>query len=389
MSIHASLKMNEKVPDKDHHYRESPFDDLPTEIKVMILCHMPEVSSLSSTVHASPTYHQAYLGAREEILHKITIQTLQKNNIDLLDPWTAVHSPRLDSSHQGLHRVEIIEERLERYAQGPINSSKRRLAPQDSLAILSLQRKFTVLIAEYCKAVLSINPLTQLADDDPRLPSHHELNRLYRALWRYEVYSKLFAPFKPSFRRLRQIGIEPTDYALSEAKTAYRFFELFPIHEVEEMACLEKYAGDYYRPLSWKEHQLVSSGPTLLHDVMTAASENERKTRIAEVEKDRMVHFTMRDILDINVTWGNVPGKWWKGAYDKFVSERAPTAGWLWASRSGTQKTDFSLRRWGYVFWDQERLDAWGIMQENIINWPDPGAVAALLNTRNIPHNEL
>ena len=49
---------------------------LPLEIKVMILCDMPDVSSLDSIVHASPTYHQAYLGARAEILHTITGRTL-------------------------------------------------------------------------------------------------------------------------------------------------------------------------------------------------------------------------------------------------------------------------------------------------------------------------
>lgn len=58
--------------------------------------------------------------------------------------------------------------------------------------------------------------------------------------------------------------------------------------------------------------------------------------------------------------------------YDKFVSERIPTTGWLWASSRGTQNTDFRLRRRGYVFWDRERLDRWGITEENMLRWPDP-----------------
>ena len=96
----------------------------------MILCHMPEVSSLSSILPASPTYHQAYLGAREEIFQDIITQTLQKNNLGLLDPWTAIHAPQL--GYYIPHRAEIISEYLEGYAQGRMDGSRRRLAPQDS-----------------------------------------------------------------------------------------------------------------------------------------------------------------------------------------------------------------------------------------------------------------
>ena len=99
-----------------HHSQATWLESLPLEIKVMILCHMPEVFSLSSILPASSTYHQAYLGAREEILQEITTQTLQKNNLGLLDPWTTIHAPQL--GYYIPHRAEIISEYLERYAQG-------------------------------------------------------------------------------------------------------------------------------------------------------------------------------------------------------------------------------------------------------------------------------
>lgn len=385
--------MNAKFPAKVHHDRDSPFDDLPTEIKVMILCHMPQISSPSSTVHASPKYYQAYLGARSEILHNITIRTLQKNDIDLLDPWTAVHPPQLRDTYRGPLRAVIIEEWLKSYAQGRMDGFERRLAPQDSLAILSLQRKFTVVIAKYCNCVLAINPLTGIADNDPLLPSQLEQHRLYRGLWRYEVYSKLFAPGKEAaLNHFGQSGHEPTEHPMSNGGIIDRFLKLFPIHEVEELACLQEYAGDCYQHLSSEGDQLVSSrpkllpgcdrdnyqqmslvslGPRLLHEILTAESKDECKSRIAEVAKKGTVRFTMRVIWDIYGLYLSLQGWRWKGMHDEFASKRVPTTGWLWASSRGIGNTDFRLRRWGYVFWDQERLDVWGIVEENMLNWPE------------------
>ena len=167
-----------------HHSRPSLMEDLPSEIKIMILCHMPDVSSLSSIVHASPAYHQSYLGTRDEVLHAMTVRTLQKNDLGLLDPWTAIHAPQL--GYYIPHRVETISEYLDRYAQGRVDGSRRRLAPEDYLAILSLQRKFTMLIARYCKAVFSENPFTESTDDGPLLPSQSESHRIFRALWRFK-----------------------------------------------------------------------------------------------------------------------------------------------------------------------------------------------------------
>ncbi len=254
-----------------------------------------------------------------------------------------------------------------------MDGSTRRLAPQDSLAILRLQRRFTILIAKYCEAIFSKNPFTELSDGDPLLPSQSELHRLYRALWRYEIYSQFFGPYSEAhLREARAFSFEDPYFKFSEVDIARNFFGIFPIHEVEELACLQKFARDYYHPLSGGEDQLVALGPKRLYEVMTAESESERENRIAEGENAGRPDVTMRaafDAYERDLSWGS----WqWRGMYDKFVSERVPTTGWLWASSRGIQNTDFRLRRWGYVFWDQERLDCWGIAEEDMVNWPDP-----------------
>lgn len=270
-----------------------------------------------------------------------------------------------------------------------MDGSRRRLAPQDSLAILSLHRKFTILIATYCNNMIAKNPLTGAADDEALPPSQSELHRLHRALWRYGIYSKIFGSSKESSSHDSSMtgmdGVVGTDaphnphYTFSEDEIAHEFFGLFPIHEVEELACLQKYARDYYQSLVWDGDQLVALGPKQLYEVMTATSEDERELRIAEGRKAERVNVTMRAALDAYervVSWGSWP---WKGLYDKFVSERVPTTGWLWASSRGVQITDYRLRRWGYVFWDQERLHGWGITQEHMVHWPDPRGTSGVL----------
>ena len=338
----------------------------------MILCHMLEVSSLRGIVHASPTYHQVYLGAREEILHNITSQTLQKNNIGLLDPWTAIHAPQFDSHNP--HRVEIITQYLERYAQGSMDGIRSRLEPQESLAILSLHRKFTVLIHKFCDTNLLQNPLTGLSDEKAAPLAPSELYRLYRALWRYEIYSKLCGP-RPATCSLHQVFGPDMSSDSTDVEIAHEFFGLFPTHEVEELACLHKYARDTYHLLSLQWYHvgtLIAFGPTFLYEMLTAPSNDERIYRIEQKQKTgRVFHVTPGCALDAyerDVSWGS----WqWKGMYEKLISERVPTTGWLWASSRGVQNTDFRLRRWGYVFWNQERLDGWGITEENMVNWPD------------------
>ena len=330
----------------------------------MILHHMPELSSLCNIVHASPAYHEAYLGAREEVLHVITTHILHQNGIGLLDPWTAVHTPQL--GYDIHNRTEIITEFLERYHQGRMDGNPRRLALQDSLAILNLQRRIAFLISEYCKAMFAKNPLTKSKDKGPLSPSQSELNRLHRAYWRYVIYSRLFALCKwdhhPSV---------DSDASVSEDEIpiAHKFLGLFPIHEVEELACLhrEDCISAMILQKDEKQDDDVDQRPRQLYKALTAKSGKESDACIDESRTYRILDVKMRAALqfyEVEVSWGS----WhWKGMHDKFASDRIPTTGWLWANSLGIENVDYRLRRWGYVFWDRERLDNWNITAKDMV----------------------
>ena len=351
--------------DRAHNSRTSPLEHLPSEIKVMILCHIPGLSCLRTLVHASPAYHEAYLGAREEVLHGITTYILHQNGIGLLDPWTAIHAPQL--GYDIHNRTEIISEFLERYHQGRMDGNPRRLALQDSLATLDLQSRIAFLVSEYCKAMFAKNPLTKSKDMGSLSPSQSELKRLHRAHWRYVIYSRLFA--LSTWGHPLSVG----NYASAveeEYPTAYKFLGLFPIHEVEELACLHR--EDCFSAMMLrkdeKEDDDVDQRPRQLYKALTAKYGKESDACIDESRLYRILDSKMRVVLqfyETQVSWGN----WhWKGMCDNFANDRVPTTGWLWANSRGIQKVDYELRRWGYVFWDRERLDNWNITAKDMVS---------------------
>ena len=369
--------------DPTRNSRKSPLERLPSEVQVIILLHMSGLSCLRNIVHASPTYHDAYLGAREEVLHVITPRILHQNGIGLLDPWTAVHVPQL--GHDIHNRAEIIKKFLKRYQQGRMDSNpRRRLALQDSLAILNLQSRIAFSISKYCKAIFAKNPLTQSKDKGSLSPSQSELNRLHRAYWRFVIYSRLFVLIGWDYHLSVDFdNATVLEVLKGENPIAHKFLRLFPIHEVEEIACLLRkdplheveeldrlqrddcVSATIYQEEEEVQDDDVDQRPRQLYKVPTAKSGKESGASIiAHSILDLKMRFALQH-YDLKVKRGS----WnWQGMHDNFASDRVPTTGWVWAISRGTRNFDYRHRRWGYVFWDRERLDDWNITAKNMVN---------------------
>ena len=68
----------------------SGLEDLPKELKMHLLHHMPNVSTLSALIHASPSYHDIYVALHEELFTAATLQELSERKIDILMPCSFV-----------------------------------------------------------------------------------------------------------------------------------------------------------------------------------------------------------------------------------------------------------------------------------------------------------
>ena len=354
---------------------------LPTEIKIVLLCNVPDIKTLQSLAHASLAFHQAYLRARDSIFQHVTLQILRADGIDnITEPLAAIRAPIHGEYEVGVK--DKINKFLDQYSQGFPND-RNRLEIEDCLQILSMHRRLKALAEDYCTLNLERNPLhvwtshlkVDIAARSTKInePSSKESERIYRALHRWEIYSRLFGGTKyPSYSTRDHFGyhvIFPGHHGAEEVEGL--FLGHFPIHEVEELACIHSYAKHFYTSCVSQPYidYVLSLGPTFMYRVLKTSGE-ERYNLLTSYFDTTAFH--LRSALD---TYERVVdgGEWpWKGRDDPSNLHRIPTEGWLWAIARGPQNTDLKLRRWGYVFWDRERLDGWGVTKEHMLNWQWP-----------------
>jgi len=284
--------------------------------------------------------------------------------------------------------VDLTNTFLENYSQQRTDIGQR-LRLEDSIAILALQQKFAFLINGYCKFNFSRNPL----DTSPRLYSQvnlenienpqlsaPELRRHSRAFWRWQLYSTLFIEqqliegqplffddFDPWWEAPNADAFVWVRDTISDGQVANKFISLFPIHEIEELACLYSYTNYIYE--EWDHDDFaVSLGPEFLYRILNAPrKETPRRPFVYDgLDLGR----SLRDALH-QCERAVDRGTWhWVGEDDHRGKDRVSTDGWRWASSRGEPNTDLRLRRWGYVFWDRERLDAWDITKEKMLDFP-------------------
>ena len=73
-------------------HRRTTMESLPTELKLQIIGHVQEVSTLSSLIYASPGFHAVYAAHRSEVFLECTLQNLKARGIVFDKPiyWVEV-----------------------------------------------------------------------------------------------------------------------------------------------------------------------------------------------------------------------------------------------------------------------------------------------------------
>lgn len=65
-------------------------ETIPAELKLALLKHLPDYSSLTNLVRASPTFHYVYITNRDEVLTGAVLRDLANRNIDVTTPFDFV-----------------------------------------------------------------------------------------------------------------------------------------------------------------------------------------------------------------------------------------------------------------------------------------------------------
>ena len=108
-------------------------ENLPMEIKFIILSQITNIRSLSALVRASPTFHAAYRSRRAEILSSTVLKTLKERGLDFSQPAYALEVYSHTASQDIF--VPIVFDCYQRLTRG---ATKLSLTIDQSISLLQI-----------------------------------------------------------------------------------------------------------------------------------------------------------------------------------------------------------------------------------------------------------
>ena len=121
----------------------STIEKMPAEIQHMILLSMPDFASLAGLVHASPSYHAAYVSKRDAILATITVRELKLRSLwfftpgDLLEVW--IHQGKKKKKYGEHEKAEWQRIFDHCYEQAITSGIMPNLSAEQSILLLGVE----------------------------------------------------------------------------------------------------------------------------------------------------------------------------------------------------------------------------------------------------------
>ncbi|KAF7952215.1 uncharacterized protein EAE97_001712 [Botrytis byssoidea] len=384
-------------------------DDLPQELKELILCAAPDIATLECLAHSSPLFHGAYVNRREDIFLTVLSTEIPP---DILHEARFV--ARATSIERGSTWFNDVKQLLADYDKGIDDSFPLNITLTETIYISRFLPALRDVSMAFFRSTLSHHPLTR-DKMNPPLPTQAEMCRVQRSILRMETFSILFSEreCRPSYRPSWSSPLE----ALNNL-----FFSRFELWEVEEIKCMRDFFYRQYNTIFresstelrklfvWQEYhdldpndsmekaaartkdktysqyremteKLLSFGFEFLHEVMNENSEYNQVLLLEEAAEyggfrspvdflsdtlDGFFHSRdMRIMQDIE--------------FRETVLESQPTGNerpnqaWFWSIQQWDPALDGEtyvsrrdrrdcLRSWGYVMWDSSRLESLGFM---------------------------
>lgn len=215
--------------------RNASLDGLPAELKALILHSTPNIAALQTLVQSSPLYHRVYLDERKVILSAVLLRDIGPQ---VLPDALAVHkASQIGFDGSGLRKDSvksfISQYKAERDSSLPATYDSLDIETLESLS--RLQSVVTKITSDFCKATLSVHPVTGERIQPHGDLSTNEKRRIYRALYRFELFRALFT--------------EPLDiqiplefrWCFDSMDQNLLFLSIFKVWEIEEVACVRDY----------------------------------------------------------------------------------------------------------------------------------------------------
>ena len=367
---------------------------LQPEIQTLIMRNISGVNTLQSLLHASPRFYQVFSTRRNYHLTELAFRQFDYEVYPFAcDAIRAARIPKPMSRAMILEFLDTFWNNEEHYDVV--------LPPETTIPLIKLGTRIRWFVSDMASNCLRI--LAQLGDmlglqkDLEVLHSRlsaTETARMQRAFCRFEMYRHLYTPgpFVGSF--------------MSTKEQAYSFLDAFDAEEVEELACVRDYfvrrlwwifdtmednfvaeqlsepdrqaqqpCGYWYNEEGKDEHdvyieRIMSGGLPLLQDIFT--TDTKRATNLILLNSVPLPEFLSEALL--------VPRRLSDDAIKAVSAELKlcplkfsgddvyqSSIGWLWGhdwkpSKHAGEPQMKGLRDWGYVFWDERRMRASGIL---------------------------
>ncbi|KAI0538974.1 hypothetical protein GGR58DRAFT_512654 [Xylaria digitata] len=211
---------------------ESRLEKLPAELRIQILSSMPDLETLCSIIHASPTMHTQYLYARHEIL-----STCLDREFDgfYVDAYANVRSRPIDLGWaQFNNTITDFLGSYQLWLAAPNSYPGARSLPPSRVRWMAA---FHISVTRPLARRLVFCGLENLRGDVPSAAHVHDIElsrseeiRTFRALYRHETYHHLFG----QHMGYRGGGFEYHD--INEI-----FFGLFDPWENEAIGCVDNF----------------------------------------------------------------------------------------------------------------------------------------------------
>ena len=201
-------------------------DTLPNELKRLILQAAPDVATLSTLVHSSPSYHAVYLTFRTKCLTEITLRELENRNIDVLTPMSFVEVCTRGNQSPD-YTLGLTIERCYRQTQ---KNQSIRLSARRCRALLTLKDLIGWYVErknglDTIRCSRTVNPCAIQAGKPGRNQLYIDLDRsTYKDNYLYELANYHFITFDSvAFPRMRpfpawsmttRLGLDPDIFSL-------------------------------------------------------------------------------------------------------------------------------------------------------------------------------
>ncbi|KAJ2971411.1 hypothetical protein NUW58_g9426 [Xylaria curta] len=366
----------------------SPINGLPVELLREVLEFLPDVSSLYAAVLSCSLFHSAFLGADETITTKVLLNQIDPNVLP--EALVAFESAQLHPHNADPKcREDILDFVAQNLQQRP--TPYRSWSLRKAIQLGRIHSYVDTFAREFALIALSKCHLKQF--NIP--PTLQELCRIERALYRFEVYCNLFREIPGR----RFSSIPSTIYG--ERKQL--FFAKFAPHENEQLGCIHDFLVRAVSPsfndvaeydVHWCAENIdydnqidnphvqsvLSLGLEKLYEISRAETYEERYRALgAENSPSYNPNFLYDGLQeDANERYNDTAALaditpeneklYMKQPFFKDLNP-GPKNAWRWGhieesqSQWVYQQDREELRQWGYVMWDQSRLDMAGIFQ--------------------------